>query len=45
MNPMNSNQRTAQEIQQDWDENPRWLGITRDYTPEEVLRLQGSFRE
>lgn len=45
MSPMNSNQRTAQEIQQDWDENPRWLGITRDYTPEEVLRLQGSFRE
>ena len=45
MNPMNTNQRTAQEIQQDWDENPRWLGITRDYTPEEVLRLQGSFRE
>jgi isocitrate lyase len=30
-------------IQADWDNNPRWKGITRNYTPEDVVRLQGSF--
>jgi len=25
-----------------WSENPRWDGITRDYTAEEVFRLRGS---
>jgi len=29
-------------IQADWDNNPRWRGITRGYTPEDVVRLQGS---
>ncbi|GAB3694999.1 isocitrate lyase [Corynebacterium nasicanis] len=33
--------RTAAEIQKDWDENPRWEGITRDYTAEQVEQLQG----
>ena len=33
--------RTAAEIQQDWDTNPRWAGITRDYTAEQVAELQG----
>ena len=31
------------EIQSDWDTNPRWNGIRRTYTPQEVVRLQGSF--
>lgn len=26
--------RTAAEIQKDWDENPRWANVTRDYTAE-----------
>jgi isocitrate lyase len=26
----------------DWKENPRWQGITRPYTPMDVLRLRGS---
>ncbi len=26
----------------DWQENPRWQGITRPYTPMDVLRLRGS---
>jgi len=30
-------------IQIDWDTNPRWAGIQRDYTAEDVVRLQGSF--
>ncbi|MGI9642809.1 MAG: isocitrate lyase, partial [Acidimicrobiia bacterium] len=33
----------AAAIQADWDHNPRWKGITRDYTAEDVVRLQGSF--
>jgi len=26
----------------DWETNPRWKGITRPYSPEDVLRLRGS---
>ena len=33
----------AEAIRNDWETNPRWKGITRDYTAEEVVRLQGSF--
>jgi isocitrate lyase len=33
----------AEAIRTDWENNPRWKGIRRDYTPEEVVRLQGSF--
>jgi len=29
-------------IQREWDNNPRWDGIVRDYTAEDVLRLRGS---
>ncbi|MFD5868345.1 isocitrate lyase [Corynebacterium sp. NPDC060344] len=37
--------RTAQEIQKDWDENPRWKGIQREYTAEQVEELQGTVVE
>lgn len=37
--------RTAEEIQNDWDTNPRWKGITRNYTAEQVVKLQGSVVE
>ncbi|MDN6397351.1 MAG: isocitrate lyase, partial [Corynebacterium sp.] len=37
--------RTAAEIQKDWDENPRWNNVTRDYTAEQVAELQGSVVE
>jgi len=30
------------EIQKDWQENPRWNGIERSYTAEDVVRLRGS---
>ncbi len=33
---------TAQQLQLDWDKNPRWAGITRAYSAEEVVRLRGS---
>lgn len=32
---------SVQDIQRDWDENPRWTGVKRTYTPEDVLRLRG----
>jgi isocitrate lyase len=35
----------AEEIQNDWEANPRWKGIERDYSPKDVVRLQGSFLE
>ena len=34
--------RSAQDIQKDWDTNPRWKNVKRDYTAEEVVRLSGS---
>lgn len=38
--------RTRREaLQHDWDTNPRWDGITRDHTPDDVIRLQGSMVE
>ncbi len=33
---------TAQQIQKDWDTNPRWKGITRNYTAADVVRLRGT---
>ncbi|MEE8405833.1 MAG: isocitrate lyase [Acidimicrobiia bacterium] len=35
----------AARLADDWKTNPRWDGITRDYTAEEVVRLRGSIRE
>jgi isocitrate lyase len=29
-------------LQQDWETNPRWNGIVRNYTAEDVVRLRGS---
>ncbi|HCR48213.1 MAG TPA: isocitrate lyase [Bacteroidetes bacterium] len=31
-------------MQTDWVNNPRWAGITRPYTVQDVLRLRGNFR-
>ena len=30
------------ELEKDWAENPRWKGVRRDYTAEDVVRLRGS---
>ncbi|MEX2133805.1 MAG: isocitrate lyase [Acidimicrobiia bacterium] len=35
----------ASRLEQDWASNPRWEGITRDYTAREVVELRGSIRE
>ena len=34
--------KAAQALQKDWQNNSRWKGITRTYTAEDVVRLQGS---
>jgi isocitrate lyase len=36
---------TAAELQQSWDSDPRWAGIERTYTPEDVVALRGSVGE
>ena len=33
-----------QQIERDWAENPRWKGIERPYSAEDVLRLRGSVK-
>ena len=35
-------QRTAAEIAKSWNTDPRWKGIQRPYTPEDVARLRGT---
>ncbi len=39
---MDKRTQRQQALQQDWTLNPRWNGISRPYTAEEVVRLQGS---
>jgi isocitrate lyase len=33
---------TAEDLQRDWNENPRWKGVTRAYSAEDVVRLRGT---
>jgi isocitrate lyase len=35
----------ASRLEQDWASNPRWEGVTREYTAREVIELRGSIRE
>jgi isocitrate lyase len=32
----------AQKLQKDWTENPRWKGVRRSYSADDVIRLRGS---
>ena len=34
--------RSAKEIRKEWETNPRWKNVKRDYTPEDVVKLSGS---
>jgi isocitrate lyase len=34
--------RTAAEIDKDWNSSPRWKGVRRGYTAEDVVRLRGT---
>ncbi|MGB5064060.1 MAG: isocitrate lyase [Candidatus Competibacter sp.] len=33
---------SVEQLKHDWAENPRWKGITRGYTAEDVVRLRGN---
>ena len=33
---------SAQELTADWRDNPRWTGVTRPYSADDVVRLRGS---
>ncbi|PZG19991.1 isocitrate lyase [Nonomuraea aridisoli] len=35
----------AEQLRDEWDNNPRWEGIERTYTAEDVIRLRGSVQE
>jgi isocitrate lyase len=41
---MTSREQQIQALAKDWAENPRWKGIKRNYTPEDVVRLRGSIQ-
>ncbi|MCL3860662.1 isocitrate lyase [Actinotalea sp. K2] len=36
---------TPDELAQEWTDDPRWAGVRRDYSAEEVIALRGSVRE
>ncbi|MEY3137024.1 MAG: hypothetical protein RL580_756 [Pseudomonadota bacterium] len=36
--------RTAEQLNRDWQDNPRWRGVTRGYTAADVVRLRGTVR-
>ena len=39
---MTARKMEAQRLQKDWNENPRWKGIKRGYSADDVVRLRGS---
>ncbi|HEX7769543.1 MAG TPA: isocitrate lyase [Dokdonella sp.] len=39
---MNNALPTAEQLALDWNDNPRWAGVTRNYTAADVVRLRGS---
>ncbi|PZQ24061.1 MAG: isocitrate lyase, partial [Stenotrophomonas acidaminiphila] len=41
---MSTKQQQIDAIQNDWDNNPRWNGIKRDYAAADVVRLRGSLQ-
>src|SRR5690348_5945481 len=34
--------KTAEQLERDWQENPRWQGVERSYTGKDVVNLRGS---
>lgn len=42
MNTAANIQEQADALQKDWSTNPRWTGLTREYSAEDVVRLRGS---
>src|SRR5690625_7747062 len=42
---MSQRETAIRNLQKEWAENPRWQGIKRDYSAEDVVNLQGSMVE
>ena len=42
---MTPSQQEAVRLAEEWKNNPRWDGISRDYSADDVVRLRGSIRE
>ena len=40
---MTNRKEAAATLAKDWADNPRWKGIKRGYSAEDVIRLRGSF--
>ncbi len=41
---MDNREQEIAALEKDWSENPRWAGIKRGYTAEDVVRLRGSLK-
>ncbi len=41
----NSNQSAAEQLELEWQADPRWDGVTRDYSAADVVRLKGRVQE
>ena len=41
---MSRREQEVAQLKREWSENPRWAGVKRPYTAEEVVRLRGSLR-
>ena len=41
---MGERDQEIQSLEQDWKQNPRWHGVKRGYSAEDVVRLRGSLR-
>jgi len=41
---MQAREQAIAALKKDWAENPRWAGVKRSYTAEDVVRLRGSLR-
>ena len=39
---MDQRKQQIQQLEKDWAENPRWRGVKRGYSAEDVVRLRGS---
>src|SRR3954468_4612117 len=40
-----NSQQQAAALSKEWETNPRWKGLARDYTASDVVRLRGSVQE
>ncbi|WP_408097173.1 isocitrate lyase [Peredibacter sp. HCB2-198] len=41
---MDAMMKAASEMKSSWGSDPRWKGVTRTYSPEDVIKLRGSFQ-